>query len=266
MITMDTKAPMFRRAGKNGIIAVLLVIIIAGGLAVWKWNSPVNGEGSPLLHDFKQLWTWSDGVIADGAQGGSWSFRWDGSSTYADIEQIASQLNITLEREPQGLVYRGNLKGGIELYTLTIWAKLYGTGTSDEAGHDNAIADVVLLLNGNGGTSYRQLLDVVSKVEETVSRYANDYEGSFAVRGLSQSAGERASDQIAILAQASALESYEDGGTRSVAYYSAHLKSLVHSGKHKLNLQIAEHVPPAGSQLEIIIGVPLITGDYSAGH
>lgn len=266
MITMDTKGPMSRRVGKDGIIAVLIVIIIAGGLAAWKWNSPGTVEGSSLLHDFKQLWTWSDGVLADGARGGIWSFRWDGSSTYADVEKIASYLNMTMEKEQQGHVYKGEQKGGIGLYKLTIWAKLHGSGTPGKADNENATADVVLLLNGDEGTAYRELMDVVSNVEESLSRYADDYEGSFAVRGQSLLAGERASEQIALLSQASAQEVYEDGGTRSVAYYSAYLKSMVHSGNHKLNLQIAERVPPAVSQREIIIGVPLITGDYSAGH
>lgn len=276
-----------RYAKKDVIVALLLVIIIAGGLSVWKWRSAGTSEASPLLHDFNQIWSWSDGVLEGGAQGGSWSFRWDGSSTYGDIARIASQFNIALEEE-QGQVFRGEQEGGDGLYKLTLWAKLHKTGALDGAGNagktgeaddaestDNAnsensanraIADVVLLLNVREGAPYRQLADSVDKADKTVARYAQGYKGSFAVRGYSGLDGESPSVRIAGLAQAAERELYEDGGTRSGAYYSAQLESAVYSGNHKINLQIAERMPPTAARHELVIGVPLITGDYSGGH
>ncbi|MBW7458852.1 YwmB family TATA-box binding protein, partial [Paenibacillus sepulcri] len=88
--------------------------------------------------------------------------------------------------------------------------------------------------------------------------------GSFTVRAM-PAAGASAK-AFARLAAAKQIESYDDGNTRSVTYLSPKLRSEIMSGTQSVNMQIAQVHSMSGDEGELVIGVPLITGDYSAGN
>jgi hypothetical protein len=64
-------------------------------------------------------------------------------------------------------------------------------------------------------------------------------------------------------AAAKRVEGYDDGRTSSITYYTLKLGTQADSGGRKVNLQIAVTRPDAGADAELVLGVPLITGDYS---
>ena len=52
-----------------------------------------NSDADNLLHDFEQLWSWSDHVLAGGAEQSVWTIRWDMSGlSSADQETLIRNL------------------------------------------------------------------------------------------------------------------------------------------------------------------------------
>ncbi|MBW7476522.1 YwmB family TATA-box binding protein [Paenibacillus oenotherae] len=252
------------RSEKKSMAAALLVIVVAVSWTIWQWSSaPAKTPADELLHDLQQIWTWSDGELVGGAQAGRWSFRWDGRWTYSEVKKVAAELDIPLEQEGQEHLYRGKRSGEApDGYVFSIWANLQANDVNKSSIKD-AVADVVLLLDVRKGTVIEQLIGRVSEVEAAVSLNDLEFKGSFSLRGQPVRAG--ALERLAGLAGAERREEYEDGQTTSIAYYSDELFSGVNSGEHIVNLQIAERSSAADDKRELIVGVPLITGDYSMG-
>lgn len=295
---MDEKSPKLipirsmkrKRFPQAGVFAALLIL---AGAIVWAVANGRGGQGAepyhPLRADLEAVWTWSDPEFAGGAQLAQWTFRWDGSARLEEAKRLASGLGIPLS----GPLSEGS--GSIDVvasdstYKLTLWihsqqaaeqaADTDADGkTGEAAGKDtnkvadkdtnlssaqaeNALYDVVLLLDAPDHADKQAILSEVGSVEKAIEHEEIELRGGFTVKGTA--AGDGAGAQIAKIASAKEAEAYKDGSTSSLTYFSDKLGSKVQSGEQPVNLQIAESVPKAGEAPELVIGVPLITGDYA---
>ena len=94
---------------------------------------------------------------------------------------------------------------------------------------DVAPAELVILLEPGTGLAYESVIRSVSRIEEAVEALDAGIAGSFSVRGVPIEAG--AAARIAYEASAKKQESYDDGNTSSITYFSSKLSTQVESGK-----------------------------------
>ncbi|SDW48852.1 YwmB family TATA-box binding protein [Paenibacillus sp. CF384] len=246
-----------KRTPKWGVLTALLVLLAAGLWGAYYANdkeAPTSGR-ERLRHDFEQVWAWSGGEFEGGAEQAHWTFRWDSSSDRKGAERLAASLGFQLAASLDGNepvdVMASNEAGHMKLWIHT------------KPGIDESSADkpyeLVLLLDAAVGTSRTSMDEMIGNVEQSAEGL--DIQGGFTVRGIPIREGGAA--RIAATAAAKEMESYNDGHTESITYYSEALQSSVRSGSAKVNLQLAESSASAGEEGELIVGVPLITGDYS---
>ena len=145
-------------------------------------------------------------------------------------------------------------------YKMTLWIHSRPPADGDQA-ESPALYDIVLLLDAAKNEERQTLADAIGTVERHVAETDLELRGGFTVKGTAEREGAR--DRIAKAASAGEAEAYDDGHTSSLTYYSAALGSKVQSASKAVNLQIAETSSAAGKGPELIIGVPLITGDYT---
>ncbi|MBO7746933.1 YwmB family TATA-box binding protein [Paenibacillus sp. MWE-103] len=248
------------RRPQIGVLAALLVLAAAAAWAILRGNGDDGASAGPLRADFETVWRWSDAAYAGGAGGAAWSFRWDGAADLKAANDFASALGFKLSG-------RLNADGGpVDVvasdpdYKLTLWVR--SQPAKDGARQGDPRYDVVLLLDAAGQAERSVIGAGIARVEKAM-RAASDLElrGGFTVKG--RPAAEGAGARVAKAAEAEETEAYDDGNTSSLTYYSGALGSRVLSGSKPVNLQIAESRGTPRTGAELIIGVPLITGDYT---
>jgi len=253
-----------RRSGGLGILVAIVVLLAAGGWAVWRGQpgsdpSMSIESGRPLLHDFAEAWSWSEDAFFGGAKQAAWSFRWDGRWKPEQARSLAERLGISLS------LRQGDLQGSDALANAYTGAKDSGRGYAvtfwmlPGAGQDK-LSDAVILLQAAEGVNEDAIAGAADEIEQVASELGLQMDYSFSVRG--KPANDDASARIVRSADAKRLEVYDDGNTSSMTYYTPKLESRTDSGGRQVNLQIAETRPGAGADAELVIGVPLITGDY----
>lgn len=177
---------------------------------------------------------------------------------------MAKEWGILL-KETTVNTYQGERKDADGHNKLKIWIHRPSQTGDPEAAMsaeelEAAPSDLVILFEPESGSAYNSIVESLARVEETLEAY-DTITGSFSVRGVPIQAG--AATRIAQEVSARQQESYYDGHTKSVTYWSSKLNAQVESGNKKVNLQIAETAPSPETSGELIIGVPLITGDYT---
>ncbi|UVI31371.1 YwmB family TATA-box binding protein [Paenibacillus spongiae] len=266
--TVETKRPRIRK--QTGTLLAVIMLLALAGYALWSGKTttgttePSDGE-SAIQHDFSAVWTWMEPELTGGSERGDWSFRFNGRWTMEQANEAAALLELTLEPSQDHAagsgeaVYRGELE--LADYTLRMLLQIdSGTESADGGAGTSPSGDAVLLLQFPEGSLRSQIQEAVAKVEQAVRRANAQYEGSFAVRG--EPKDKAATKRITRKAAAAVQEDYDDGHTASIAYASQKLKTSVMSGGKRINLQIAGVNGAPGTQPQIIVGVPLITGDY----
>ncbi|NBD27716.1 YwmB family TATA-box binding protein [Paenibacillus glycinis] len=249
------------RAPLAGVLAALLILVAA---IVWTLRNgkddPAADRSRPLRADFETIWGWSDAEYAGGASGAEWSFRWDGTASPKAAKSFAAGLGFYLgDRLAEG-TEPIDVVASDPAYKMTLWIHSRPRADGEQA-ENPAFYDIVLLLDAAKNEQRQTLADAIGKVERHVAESDLKLRGGFTVKGTAAREGARA--RVAKAASAGEAEAYDDGHTSSLTYYSAALGSKVQSASKAVNLQIAETSAAAGKGSELIIGVPLITGDYT---
>ncbi|AZN43172.1 YwmB family TATA-box binding protein [Paenibacillus albus] len=250
----------YRRQSQGGILAVVLLLL---SLVTWTlWHNrhvPVTSSGDlAVSHDFEQVWKWSNTSYVGGAGMAHWSFRWDGGAKAEGIERLAAALGFTLATGLNGDA-PVDITATNDTDRLKLWVRSKPVGQLGDTA--DKPYELVLLLDTVRGTDDKKIADEVKKVENAAIAAGLLLQGGFTVRGEMVQAN--APDRIAAAAGAAELEAYDDSHTSSLTYYSESLQSGVQSGAAKVNLQIAGALTTGQAARELIIGVPLITGDYT---
>lgn len=252
-----------------GIVAALLILACAVAWAAFKGRGGHEDAIRPLQADFESVWSWSDAEFAGGAQRAEWTFRWDGTAGLKDAESLAADLGFNLNGKLNGGSGTVDVVASDPAYKLTLWVhsrQSQGTGSASDRGAVGGKAtkplyDIVLLLNAAEHAEKQTMADAIAKVEKNVAETGVDLRGGLTVKGTATAEG--AGARIVKAASAKETEAYDDGHTSSLTYYTPRLGSRAASGAKTVNLQVAESVSTAGKTPELIVGVPLITGDYS---
>ncbi|RAP76966.1 YwmB family TATA-box binding protein [Paenibacillus montanisoli] len=258
--TESDSFPSLRRQKRTpnwGIIIAALILLAAGCWTVYagKTKSSNTAAGERLLHDFEAVYAWSGSEYIGGAEGAHWSFRWDGRADRKEAEQLAASLGFTLssgldEDEPVDIMAANDAE------RMKLWIHSR-SDAFDPAGAKPY--ELILLLDLGAGSARSEMEEALGRIGRAAEDL--DIRAGFTVRGAPIREGGAA--RLAEAASAQEVEAYDDGHTQSLTYFSKLLQSSVQSGDAKVNLQLAESAGAGGESSELIIGVPLITGDYT---
>lgn len=250
-----------RQAPHVGVLAALLVLAAAASWAVWHGKDGDAGKTAeqPLSVDFRSLWQWTNAEFAGGARTADWSFRWDGDGNLADARKLASGLGLQLSGKLDGNTPIDVMASDPEGKT-TLWVHTLPAGRLTEES-DKSAYEFVLLLNAAENADYPAIATAVAGAERAIAQAGLAFQGGLTVKGTAAAPG--ADKRIAKAASAKEEEAYDDGHTSSLTYYSAALATRITSGAKPVNLQIAESPALAGKGDDLVVGMPLITGDYA---
>nr|WP_243864423.1 YwmB family TATA-box binding protein [Paenibacillus castaneae] len=132
-------------------------------------------------------------------------------------------------------------------------------------GNDYESEQLMLLLETNPALLLDKirLLQAAESISKEVVRISPDFTSSMKVQGYTEN--KLAAEQIKKQVNAKQIDRFEDGGIMSEMLFTGMLRSTIDVGGGKsANLQIAVHQERNSDQIALTIGVPIITGDYSA--
>ncbi|QYR20707.1 YwmB family TATA-box binding protein [Paenibacillus sp. sptzw28] len=264
-----SQKPLSKRTGRSGILIALLIIVTAAWWTMGnkRENSVKELSQSMLLSDLSTVWHWCEDELVGGSRQSRWSFRWDGQGMQVNTGVLANKLGIALKQtDNETLQGEADMENGRVKISLWIHvqagSKQQPAKESTEPSRGNGTpVQAVILMKPQDGTDLTEITAAASHVQQAVSAADFTFAGSFAVRG--EPAKAAAASRIADMAHAKRQEVYNDGQTDSVTYFTPELKTAVKSGSNSVNLQMAEIRATGGGRRQIVIGVPLITGDYT---
>lgn len=264
--SMSVKDRYVRRRNRISIILAVIILFSGGVWAIANRNQLTQvpradkAAASAMKHDIEALWQWNDKIYAGGAGEAEWSFRWDVSGSRAALDQLAKQLFTDENTSDEGRLYNERANS----LTKEV-AELGGTLTYYFVSSDSSTFRAIVLFATKGSTSLETLRTLISKVEGSLKEGEIAFSGSMTVRG--QSEYDKAAEKLTALAGAKRIDHYDDGGTVSETFYTERLYAAIQAGEgQKGNLQIAVRRETDTGQLALIVGSPLITGDYAASE
>lgn len=250
--------------------SVMLVLLLLAAMMLQKTESKEQSAApARYAHDLQQLWSWSDSVMAGGAESAEWTFRIDTVlSAGKTLDQLSDMVftdrvgGIPSERivTNGGLSVSGQfpvqLGGNADAARLS----LHQTGQADT---DNGIPAMLLLESGVGGATVQGLQAALRQLGSVLADLTEEWTLTMKTHGFTNK--QEGAKTVERIAMGRVVEQYEDGGTRSVTMISdALLSSMALDRNRHANLQVAEHRSTETELNELTIGVPLITGDFSS--
>lgn len=221
-------------------LAVILALVVLLTGMIWavanREQIKADNNESILAHDLTLLWQWTDRLYGKGTSAAEWTIRWDLEGEASSLAKAEQRLQTDEKAHQQGT---------LSIFPLT---------TQNQA---------MVLYVTQSNVDKKQLLSFVNDAEKIFKELGMTYIGGMTVRGEAEY-----NNALKRLAQASGgkrIDRYKDSsGTVSESYYSEKLFSSIEAGAgKKANLQIAEHIETESGMLSLIVGIPLITGDYT---
>ncbi|WP_337102734.1 YwmB family TATA-box binding protein [Paenibacillus sp. YIM B09110] len=256
---------------KGGKRVAILVLLICSLWAIWQaqHQTRVAPARQMLLDDLGSLWDISDADIIGGSGGAAWTIRWNLTARDGTMASLEHVLFTDAAGNPSGTTADQNgrsVMGVLPKYGGKVTLSLIASTVEKE--------QIMLLYetqqaseSGGMQLTKHELIRAADAVSSEVEVFTDEYESSMNVKGFTGNSD--ALDRISRLAAAKQVDSYVDvdGGTVSDTFFTAKLKNevIVDNG-HRANLQIALHRSTEEQNLELVVGVPVITGDYSIGN
>lgn len=248
--------------GIAGALILLLLLLAAALLMNKSEQDAVTSTQEKLSYDLAKLWSWSNEIVAGGAKSADWHLRWDLKSDDPNaFYNIARLLFRDANGQPISKIVTkdGNSAQGD--------SPLYGGGLLSvhvaEQTEEGVSLIVLLDIRNNSGLSLEELLASAEGISQQLSAISPSYTASMKTHGFTNR--QDAAGEIERLAQGKVIEQYEEDGTRSVTLSSSSVLSAqrLDQGKYA-NVQISVHRHTERDELELTIGVPLITGEFGA--
>lgn len=246
--------------GIAGALLLLLLLLLAA-LLMNQSEQAEKPAQDKLSHDLAKLWSWNDAVSAGGAQSADWHLRWNLNAEDHDaFERLVSLLYRDADGQPisKTVTKDGNSAQGD--------APVYGGVLSVHVVErtEEGVSIVVLLdRKGMSGLSLNELLASAEGISSQITSITRGYTASMKSHGFTNRPD--AAVEIERLAQGKVLEQYEEDGTQSVTLSSGSLLLEQQLEQGKLaNVQVSIHEHTERDELELTIGVPLITGEFGS--
>ncbi|MDQ0111218.1 YwmB family TATA-box binding protein [Paenibacillus harenae] len=251
---------------KGGKRTAVLVLLLCAFWAIWQaqHQTRIAPARQMLLDDLGSLWDLSDHEMTGGSGVAQWTIRWNMTVRDGTMGMLASVLFTDAAGNPSDTTADQNgktVKGELPHYGGRVTLSLVASTAESEQ---------LMLLYEAGETSEagarqltkHELIQAAEAVSSEVESFTDDYESSMHAKGYTYN--NDAIYAISRLAAAKQVDSYVDGGTVSDTFFTNKLKNevIVDNGQRG-NLQIALHRNTEAQKLELIVGVPVITGDYS---
>lgn len=250
---------------KVGIMLAMLVILICAAWVMWQADREPKEATSAeqlLQHDLGELWLWSDDQMKSSSEGAQWSIRWNVTGKEGAMEELTQQMFSQEPGKASSILVQNQNEGK----TVTGVIPSYGGQVSISLTQIDSNGEqlmVVLETKPTEMTKKNKLLQVTAEVSAQIARISPAFTTSMKVQGYTKNS--QAIQRLVRLTDAKAVDHYEDKGTTSDMFYTRKLHSAitVENGK-TANLQIALHKETNSDQTALTIGVPVITGEYSA--
>ncbi|GGG76156.1 YwmB family TATA-box binding protein [Paenibacillus radicis (ex Gao et al. 2016)] len=249
-----------KRQQLHARLAVLAAFVILVACGYWAFMQKGNDtvEQSAFQHDIQSLWSWTDKLFTGGAGSAEWSLRWDAEGDGATVGQLVQAMTSEDASSDKSVLYT---EGADE---ATIMLEAYGGELSIHSLPAGRQRRAILQFRTSGEASKQNLLNLVQKVEEGLESADTKYSEGITARGKTEY--NDAISRLVKAGQAREIEYYADGGTVSNSYYTDRLKKSVKSGGKEgklISFQAASHREAGSKQHDLIVGLPLITGDYA---
>ncbi|MCA0757805.1 YwmB family TATA-box binding protein [Paenibacillus sp. N4] len=271
MYIPSNKRPAARRLTKRqkeqrtkaGIWLAVFVIVIGAAWGIWEANNAAEelpASEARLRHDLQVLWEWSDEQLKTGSENGAWAIRWNATGGAGTMDKLSAKLFTGEDGESLDKVVQNEGK--------TIAAQsgqLGGRISVSLLETDGSLEQLMLTFDSAGGGALNRngLLKAAAAISEELTDAGADFTSSLKVQGLA--AKKKPVEELMKRANAKPVDRYEEDGTVSATLFSGKLRSSVDTGGGKMaNLQIALHKETNSEQTALTIGIPVITGDYSA--
>ncbi|NIK76354.1 hypothetical protein FHS15_001461 [Paenibacillus castaneae] len=264
--TFVPKRPFVKQNSKKpkaGIVVALLVILIGAAAALWQADKKTEEEAiaeQMLNHDLQVLWETSDVQLKSGSIGADWTIRWNVKGDKGAMNALVKKLFIDEKGKDIEKIVQNDGK------TVSGVDDAFGGRISISLiGNDYESEQLMLLLETNPALLLDKirLLQAAESISKEVVRISPDFTSSMKVQGYTEN--KLAAEQIKKQVNAKQIDRFEDGGIMSEMLFTGMLRSTIDVGGGKsANLQIAVHQERNSDQIALTIGVPIITGDYSA--
>jgi hypothetical protein len=248
---------------KAGIMLAFLVILICAVWAMWQADREPKEATSAeqlLQHDLAALWLWSDDQMKSSSEGAQWSIRWNVTGKEGAMEELNKLFFSAEQGNASSMLVQNEGK------TITGVIPSYGGQLSISLTQADSHGEQIMVLfetSPSEMTKKNRLLQVTADVSAQIARISPAFTSSMKVQGYTDNS--QAIQRLVRLSDAKSVDHYEDKGTISDMFYTRMLKSaiMVENGK-TANFQIALHKETNSDQTSLTIGVPVITGEYSA--
>ncbi|WP_127533366.1 YwmB family TATA-box binding protein [Paenibacillus kobensis] len=290
------------RKPSQSLIPVLIAAAVLVAGAIFATNLRTDKPEGSAASDLSFIWKLSSQLVPQGAADDrSWLVRFDAEEMRdGDVLRAAGLLGLhrsegestgDQETEPdnaqskpeqgqepeQRLAYEGELvlkraaqEGGahskvpsVQADSVTVPVAMYRSGGA---------SDAVVILQPSAPLAADELEDAARLVEEALQRVGGKYSCSFRVTGSATiqdihdtSAMTRLMSGVIEEADAKLVERYEDdeGASISETYMSPHIHASIETKGKRANLQLSVHRDSESDAADWVIGVPVITGDYT---
>lgn len=240
---------------------LLLLLLLAAVLLMNKSEQDMKSAQDKLSHDLAKLWSWSDATVAGGAESADWHLRWNLESQDQDAFNKVVDL---LFRDAAGHPISKTVTkdGDTAQGDAPVSGGVLSVHVAEQT--DDRVSLIVLLdRRGNSGLSLDELMTSAEGISHQLSTLSQSYTASMKTHGFTNRSD--AATEIERLAQGKVLEQYEEDGTASVTFSSASLLSAKQLERGKsANVQVSIHQHTERDELELTIGIPLITGEFGS--
>ncbi|PWV89361.1 TATA-box binding protein [Paenibacillus cellulosilyticus] len=284
------------RRTRKGLMPVMLaaIVLIVGAAVAAKQHGGSKSQVS-AAEDLQYVWSLADMIptsTATVSNGHHWLLRYDVDGMRSGQALRAAGL-LGLHKADASTEGAAGQQAETDTYVGTIDTDTESAGIIDgdadtntnNSSQQTAVEVSMLIHTDHNSTSsvivvkppssvgVDGLQTVANTIEQAVHEAGGQYEYSFRVSGTAapdntvdkmQSLKQLFTDVVA-KSDAVLVENYEDkeGMTISESRFSPHIERTMKTGGKTSNLQLTVHLDSESTALDWVIGVPVITGDYT---
>ncbi|GFN33354.1 YwmB family TATA-box binding protein [Paenibacillus xylaniclasticus] len=280
------RQPAARTSGQSLIPALIAAaVLIVSAIVATTLRTDKTKPSPSAANDISYVWQLTAQLAEQEQETNAtrWLIRYDvDGMTSSDVLRTASRFGLRFSEERNSneddkelssqsmrtITYEGELLVGREASqdgSTAVPVAFYLNNESAEG--------AIVIVQPPAGLTAKQLQEAAEQVEAVLQQAGGQYEYSFRVSGSAALAGtinlaamHQLADDVAEQAEARLVERYEDaaGAAINETRMSPHIDASIDTNGRKANIQISIHRDSETGAANWVVGVPVITGDYTA--